>query len=75
MCRFNTFTTITSKYVDEITCDVVPLETCVMVLGSLYLYDRKAIFYREQNKYHLTKEDNEYVVHAHRIKANNLLSQ
>jgi hypothetical protein len=38
---------ITSKYVDEVTCDVVPLETCGMVLGSPYLYDRKTIFYKE----------------------------
>jgi hypothetical protein len=47
---------ITSKYVYEVTCDVVPLETCGMVLCSPYLYDRKAIFYREHNQYHLTKE-------------------
>jgi hypothetical protein len=31
----------TSKYVDEVTCDVVLLETCGMVLGSPYLYDHK----------------------------------
>jgi hypothetical protein len=47
---------ITSKYVDEVICDVVPLETCGMFLGRPYLYDHKAIFYREQNQYHLTKE-------------------
>jgi hypothetical protein len=35
---------ISSKYVDEVTCDVVPLSKCGMVLGSPYLYDRKAIF-------------------------------
>jgi hypothetical protein len=64
---------ITSKYVDEVTCDVVPLETCGMVLGSPYLYDHKEIFYREQNQYPLTKEDNEYVVHAHHIKASQSL--
>jgi len=32
---------ITYKYVDEVICDVVPLETCGMVLGSPYLYDCK----------------------------------
>jgi hypothetical protein len=32
---------ITSKYVDEVTCDVVLLETCGMVLGNPYLYDPK----------------------------------
>jgi hypothetical protein len=64
---------ITSKYVDVVTCDVVLLETCGMVLGSPYLYDRKAIFYTEHNQYHLTKEGNEYVVHAYHIKANQSL--
>jgi hypothetical protein len=64
---------ITSKYVDEVICDVVSLETCGMVLGSPYLYDRKAIFYREQNQYHFFKKGNEYVVHAHHIKANQSL--
>jgi hypothetical protein len=38
---------ISSKFVDEVTCDVVPLNECGMVLGSPYLYDRKEIFYRE----------------------------
>jgi hypothetical protein len=28
---------ITSKYMDEVTCDVVSLETCGLVLGSPYL--------------------------------------
>jgi hypothetical protein len=32
------------------------------------LYDHKEILYREHNQYHLTKEDNEYVVHAHHLK-------
>jgi hypothetical protein len=32
---------ITSKYVDEVACDVVLLETCGMVLGIPYLYDHK----------------------------------
>jgi hypothetical protein len=46
---------ISSKFVDEVTCDVVPLSECGMVLGSPYLYDCKAFFYREKNQYHLTK--------------------
>jgi hypothetical protein len=33
----------------------------------------KAIFYREHNQYHLTKEGNESVVHAHHIKTNQSL--
>jgi hypothetical protein len=59
--------------VDEVTCDVVPLNECGMVLGNPYLYDCKEIFYREQNQYHLTKEVNEYVVHAHHLKENQSL--
>jgi hypothetical protein len=64
---------ISSKYVDEVTCDVVPLSECGMVLGSPYLYDRKAIFYRAKNLYQLTKECQEYVVQAHHVKANKTL--
>ena len=61
---------ISSKFVDEVTCDVVPLNECGMVLGSPYLYDCKTILYREHNQYHLIKEGNEYVVHAIHLKAN-----
>ena len=32
---------ISSKFVDEVTCDVVPLNECGMVLGIPYLYDQK----------------------------------
>jgi hypothetical protein len=53
---------------DEVTCDVVPLNECGMVLGNPYLYDHKEIFYREQNQYHLIKAVKEYVVHAHHLK-------
>jgi hypothetical protein len=46
---------ISSKFVDEVMCDVVPLNEFGMVLGSPYLYDHKSIFYREHNQYHLIK--------------------
>jgi hypothetical protein len=64
---------ISYKCVDEVTCDVVPLNECGMVLGSSYLYGRKSIFYREQYQYQLIKEGQEYVVHAHHLKANKSL--
>ena len=38
---------ISSKFLDEVTCDVVPLNECGIVLGSPYLYDRKEIFFRK----------------------------
>jgi hypothetical protein len=65
--------TISSKYVDEVTCDVVPLSECGMVLGIPYLYDHKAIFYRENNQYQLNKAGQDYVVHAHHVKENKTL--
>ena len=58
---------------DEVTCDVVPLNDYGMVLGSPYLYDRKEILYRETNQYRLTKAGQEYVVHDYHLKANNYL--
>jgi hypothetical protein len=47
---------ITSKFVDEVICDVVLLEARGMVLGSPHLYDRKTIFFKEHNQYHLFKK-------------------
>jgi hypothetical protein len=48
---------------------VVPLDICGIVLGSPYLYDRKAIFFREENMYHLIKDGIEYIVRAHHMKS------
>jgi hypothetical protein len=64
---------ISSKYVDEVTCDVVPLSECGKVFGNPYLYDRKEIFYRTKNQYQLTKADQDYVVHDHHVKATKTL--
>jgi hypothetical protein len=49
---------------------VVPLDISGIVLGSPYLFDRKAIFYCHENKYHLFKDGKEFIVRAHRKKAN-----
>ena len=64
---------IASKLIDEVDLDVVPLDICGIVLGSPYLYDRKAVFFRHENKYHLTKNGVEYIVRAHSMKANTSL--
>jgi len=42
------------------------------VLGIPYLYDNKVVFFREENKYHLTKDGVEYIVRAHNM--NTILS-
>ena len=47
---------------------MVLLDICGIVLGSPYLYDRKAIFYREHNQCYLFKEGIEYIVHSHTFK-------
>jgi hypothetical protein len=60
---------ITANFIDEVELDV-PLDICGIVLGSPYLYDRKAIFHRHENKYHLFKNGVEYIVRAHTKKMN-----
>eukprot|EP00253_Pinus_taeda_P025508 PITA_25508 len=50
-----------SEFVDEVELDMVPLDICGIVLGSPYLYDRKAIFYRAENKYLLVKYGIKYI--------------
>lgn len=61
---------IAFKLVDEVEMDVISLEICVMVLGNPYLYERKAVFFRHENKYHITKDGIEYIVRAHQNKIN-----
>jgi hypothetical protein len=61
---------ITANFIDEVELDVIPLDICGIVLGSPYLYDRKSIFHRHENKYHLFKNGVEYIVRAHIKKMN-----
>jgi hypothetical protein len=46
---------IASKLIDELNLDIVSLDICGIVLGSPYLYDRKAVSFCYENKHHLTK--------------------
>ena len=41
--------TITSKFIDEVEFDVIPLDICGIVLGRPYLHDPETIFYKVQN--------------------------
>ena len=59
---------LTAHYVDWVELDVVPLDITGVVLGSPYLYDRKAIFHLHENKYHLFKDGKEFIVRAHQKK-------
>jgi hypothetical protein len=64
---------IASKLIDEVDLDVVSLDICGIVLGSPYIYDRKAVFFCHENKYHLTKGGVEYIVRAHNMRVNKTL--
>ena len=59
-----------STFVDEVELDIIPLDICGIVLGIPYLYDKKSIFYRAENKYLLVKDGIEYFVRAHKLKNN-----
>ena len=59
---------ITANFVNEVELDVAPLDISWIISGSPYLYDRKVVFYRHENKYHLIKDGVEYIVRAHHKK-------
>jgi hypothetical protein len=61
---------IASNLIDEVDLDVVSLDICGIVLGSPYLYDRKAVLFHHEKKYHLTKGGVEYIVRSHNIRVN-----
>jgi len=63
-----------SKLVDEVELDVVSLDICGIILGSPYLYDWNFIFFRRENKYHLTQGGVEYIVRAHSMRNLTLVS-
>ena len=39
------------EFIDEVEFDVVPLDIYGIVLGRLYLYDWKEMFYRKHNQF------------------------
>jgi hypothetical protein len=51
----------------------ISLDICGIVLGSPYLYDKKAVLFHDENKYHLTKGGVEYIVRAHNMRVNTTL--
>jgi hypothetical protein len=49
---------------------VVSLDICGIVLGIPYIYDRKIVLFRHENKYHLTKGGVEYIFRDHCMRVN-----
>ena len=44
------------KYVDEVLCDVVPMQVSYILLGRPWQYDRKAIHDGVKNRYTIVKD-------------------
>jgi len=61
---------ITTNFIDEVELDVVPLDIYGIILGSPYLYDRKAIFHCHEKNYRFFKEEIEYIIRVHCKKLN-----
>jgi hypothetical protein len=57
---------INASYVDEVECEVAPLDTCGVMFGSPYLWDRDATFYMREKKYFLVKGGKAYFIKAHK---------
>ncbi|XP_031492064.1 uncharacterized protein LOC116258802 [Nymphaea colorata] len=53
---------ITSRFIDEVICDVVPLDVCQVVLGSPYLWLRDGHYHRRAQEYELTKDGKQFVI-------------
>ena len=59
-CRFKF--ALDEQYLDEFTCDVVPLDVCHVMLGSPYLWDRDAVLYQREQKYSFVKDGQTFVI-------------
>ncbi|GKA83290.1 reverse transcriptase [Tanacetum coccineum] len=53
---------ITNQYVDEVMCEVVPLDICHVIFGSPYLWERNAVYFRRAQKYQFEKDGQKYLV-------------
>ncbi|GJX96113.1 transposon ty3-G gag-pol polyprotein [Tanacetum coccineum] len=59
-CKFRFV--ITNRYVDEVTCEVVPLDICQVIFGSPYLWERNVVYFRRAQKYQFEKDGHKYLV-------------
>jgi len=48
--------------------DVVPIDVCGIVFGSPYMYTRDAIVMTRENQYQLIKDENSFIINAHKGK-------
>jgi hypothetical protein len=59
--RFKINFSINLDYVDEVECEVSPLDACEVIFCSSYLWERDETFYRRENKYLLVKGGMTYI--------------
>ncbi|GKA37762.1 hypothetical protein Tco_0724327 [Tanacetum coccineum] len=64
-CKFRF--AITNQFIDEVTCEVVPLDICQVIFGSPYLWERDAGYFRRAQKYELEKDGKKYIVNKSNI--------
>ncbi|GJT11122.1 hypothetical protein Tco_0858164 [Tanacetum coccineum] len=64
-CKFRF--AITNQFIDEVTCEVVPLDICQVIFGSPYLWERDAVYFRRAQKYELEKDGKKYIVNKSNI--------
>lgn len=67
-CKLKSATT--ANFLDEVELDVITIDTCGIVLGSPYIYNRRFIFHRHEKKYHLINNGIKYIVRVHNKKLN-----
>ncbi|XP_026399975.1 uncharacterized protein LOC113295860 [Papaver somniferum] len=61
-CRFKF--AITDKFIDEIVCDVVPLDVAQVIFGNPYLWERDAVLYHRERVYLFKKDGKDFRVQA-----------
>ena len=55
---------ITRGVMDEMVCDIVPMDCTNVLVGIPFLHDRKAHIILYQGKCIVTKDDESFVIHA-----------
>jgi hypothetical protein len=50
---------VSKAYMDEVICDVVPLDVGQVIFGSSYIYGRDGVYYRRVQKHKFVKDGKE----------------
>lgn len=60
---------IANHYINKVTCEVVPLDICQVILGSPYLWDHDAIHNKRLQKYRLLKYGQEFHINVYKTQS------